>query len=398
MNILPRKLMFLRRGGVLPPAKSSMYGRDMNHGRDDPAPTCMNKKNQEGYMSYKNGMAALNLEMPDIVPRTEFSVTGHYDLIKKVTGVDGLQPGRAGEAALAITKAWEFAVNWSVMINGNGLEQWATSMGHAVYAHGGTDWNEHIGCPFKDEEEVFGFDFYEKAGAIDIGEWAGKFDAHYASQQDYYDDIVNMSGVYTTCLSGLIYLLGWDMLLTCAGADPARFGDVTDRYCEWVGQYFKALAESDVPVVMVHDDIVWTEGAFIHPDWYRRYVFPNYKKMFAPLIERGKKILFTSDGDYTEFLADIAGCGVDCFVLEPLTDMRAVADRFGRTHSFIGNADTRVLLGGTKDDIYNEVKRCMDIGKGCPGFIMAVGNHIPANTPVDSCLYYNDFYMQMRKR
>ena len=349
-------------------------------------------------MSYKNGMAALNLEMPDIVPRTEFSVTGHYDLIKKVTGIDGTNPDRAGEAALAITKAWEFAINWNILIHSQVFGQWQTSMGHAVYAHGGTDWNENIGSPFKNEEEIFKFDLYEKIGAIDIDEWINNFNQHYINQQNYYADIVNMSGVYVTCMSGLIALFGWDWLLSCAGSDPERFGEVTNRYCDWMGQYYEALAKSDVPVVMIHDDIVWTEGAFIHPDWYRRYVFPNYKKMFKPVIESGKKILYTADGNYTEFIDDIVDCGVNCFVLEPLTDMQYIAEKYGKTHSFIGNADTRILLHGTKDDIYNEVKRCMDIGRKCPGFIMAVGNHIPANTPVDSCLYYNDFYMQMRKR
>lgn len=349
-------------------------------------------------MSYKYGIAALNLEMTDLVPRTEFSVTGHYELIKKLTGIDGTQPGKAGEASLAMTKAWEFAINWSVMINGNGLGKWATSMGHAVYAYGGVDRNDNIFCPFKDEEEVFDFDFYEKAGAVDIEDYTKQFSNHYASQQNYYSDIVNMTGIYTTCMSGLIYMLGWDMLLNCAAVDSKRFGDFTDRYCGWVSQFFTALAKSDTPVVMIHDDIVWTEGAFIHPDWYRKYVFPNYKKMFKPVIESGKKILFTSDGNYTEFIDDIADCGVNCFVLEPLTDMQYIADKYGKTHSFIGNADTRILLTGTKDDIYAEVKRCMDIGKKYPGFIIAVGNHIPPNTPVDNCMYYNDYYMEMRKR
>jgi uncharacterized protein YbcV (DUF1398 family) len=349
-------------------------------------------------MSYKNGIAALNLEMPDIVPRTEFSVTGHYELVKKVTGIDGTQLDKAGEAALAMTKAWEFAINWSTMIYGNGMGKWATSMGHAVYAHGGTDWNENISCPFTDEEQIFNFDFEKEFEQIDVNDYIKRFNQHYESQQNYYADIVNMSGVYTTCMSGLIYMLGWDFLLECAGTDPKRFGEVTNRYCDWMCRFFEALGKSDVPVVMIHDDIVWTEGAFIHPDWYRKYIFPNYKKMFKPLIESGKKILFTSDGNYTEFLDDIADCGVNSFVLEPLTDMQVLADKYGKTHSFIGNADTRILLSGSKDDIYNEVKRCMDIGKKYPGFIMAVGNHIPANTPVDNCLYYNDFYMQMRKR
>jgi len=349
-------------------------------------------------MSYKYGMAALNLEMTDLVPRTEYSVTGHYDLIKKLTGIDGAQPGKSGEACIAMMKEWEFSINWNVLISGQGFGKWQTSMGHAVYAYGGSDRNDHIYCPFKDEEEAFDFDLYEKAGGIDINYWTEEFNRHYINQQHFYSDIVNMSGVYTTCMSGLIAIFGWDLLLNCAGTDPKRFGELTNRYCDWTGQYFTALAKSDVPVVMIHDDIVWTEGAFIHPDWYRKYVFPNYKKMFKPVIESGKKILFTSDGNFTEFVDDIAGCGVNCFVLEPLTDMQYIADQYGKTHSFIGNADTRILLSGTKEDIYNEVKRCMDIGKRYPGFIMAVGNHIPANTPVDNCMYYNDFYMDLRKR
>ena len=38
-------------------------------------------------MSYKNGLAAINLEMTDTVPRTEYSAEWHWSLIKKVTGI-----------------------------------------------------------------------------------------------------------------------------------------------------------------------------------------------------------------------------------------------------------------------------------------------------------------------
>ena len=39
-------------------------------------------------MSYQDGMAALNLEMPSRVPRTEYSAAQHWELVKKVTGID----------------------------------------------------------------------------------------------------------------------------------------------------------------------------------------------------------------------------------------------------------------------------------------------------------------------
>ena len=180
--------------------------------------------------------------------------------------------------------------------------------------------------------------------------------------------------------------------------DPEGFGAVADRYARWMQGYMEALAESDAECVMIHDDICWTGGPFIHPEWYRKYVFPNYKRYFAPILESGKKLVYTSDGNYTAFVDDLADCGVSAFVLEPFTDMKYIAEKYGRTHAFIGNADTRILLNGTREEIENEVRRCMDIGKACPGFFMAVGNHIPANTPVESCLIYNDAYERMARR
>ena len=207
-----------------------------------------------------------------------------------------------------------------------------------------------------------------------------------------------MTGIYVTCMSGLIDIFGWDILLSAAGLDPDGFGEVAQRYVSWIQQYFDALGESEASIVMVHDDIVWTSGAFLHPDWYRKYIFPNYKKLFLPLLEQGKKIMYTSDGTFTQFIDDIVGAGVHGLVMEPTTDMKYVADKYGKTHVFIGNADTRILLSGSREDIYAEVKRCMDIGKKYPGFFMAVGNHIPPNTPVESALYYNEIYEKLSKR
>ena len=39
-------------------------------------------------MSYKDGWAAINLEMPRRIPRTEYSAGMHWKLIKAVTGID----------------------------------------------------------------------------------------------------------------------------------------------------------------------------------------------------------------------------------------------------------------------------------------------------------------------
>ena len=87
-------------------------------------------------------------------------------------------------------------------------------------------------------------------------------------------------------------------------------------------------------------------------------------------------------------------------VVTPLaeSDLDAIVEKYGKTHVIGGNADTRILLTGTKGKIRAEVERCMARGRNCPGYFMAVGNHIPANTPVENALYYNQVYEELSRR
>lgn len=352
-------------------------------------------------MSFQDGMAAINLEMPPRVPRTEYSAEMHWPLVEKVTGIglnDGSPEETRNHAVSEFRRLWNYDFVWNILTHNQIFGDLRTKMGHAEYAVNGSDFNNIIGCPFREPEDVLNFDPWQAYGQRDRRELTRQYEKNYLDSCTATPDAVNMTGIYVTCISGLIEIFGWEMLLLAAGVDPKAFGEVTNRYASWVQQYFDALADADVPVVMVHDDIVWTSGAFLHPEWYRKYVFPNYKKYFAPLIESGKKIIYTSDGTYTEFIDDIAACGVHGFVMEPTTDMKYIADKYGKTHAFIGNADTRILLSGSREAIRAEVQRCMDIGKNCPGFFMAVGNHIPPNTPMENALYYNDVYTELSKR
>lgn len=352
-------------------------------------------------MSYTDGWAALNLEMPRRIPRTEYSIDFHWDLIRAVTGIDVQidspdELKRAGAAALM--NAWNVDFFWSTLISDDEFGPYRTDMGHAEYAAGGVDRRDTIFSPFHDPEEVLQFDPCAALGWNDRSALIKRFEDHYRGNCEAHPDGVNMSGVYVSLVSGLIGLFGWDNLLLAAGTDPHRFGKLANRYALWVQQYFDALAESNVPVVMIHDDMVWTSGPIFRPAWYREYVFPNLTKYIDPLRQAGKKVMFTSDGNFTPFLRDIANAGVNGFVFEPLTSLETIVEEFGQTHVIIGNADTRILLLGTPEEIRAEVERCMLAGRSCPGFFMAVGNHIPPNTPVENCLIYNQVYEELSRR
>lgn len=353
-------------------------------------------------MSYERGMAAINLEMTDRVPRTEYSFERHWPLVEHETGIKittSSTPEERRLASQAMFKAWDIDFKWNVMhIHDTDFTK-LTKMGHAEFEGDGSDYDKEVGCPFKTVEEALSFNAYEEFGKKDIAQLTTRFNENYKNSCLYVPDAMNTTGLYVSLVTGLIELYGWDMLLMALGTDPVKFGEfVTGNYAKWIAQYFEGLANCDADVVMIHDDIMWTSGPFANPTWYREYVFPNYKKLMVPLLESGKKIMYTCDGTYDIFFDDLVECGFNTFVMEPTSNMALFAEKYGKTHGFVGNADTRILLSGSKDEIRAEVQRCMDIGKNCPGFFMAVGNHIPANTPVENALFYHECCNELGKR
>ncbi|MCI0494219.1 hypothetical protein L0Z72_04360 [candidate division KSB1 bacterium] len=349
-------------------------------------------------MSLETGMAAVNLEMPPRIPRVEFDAETHWELVKKVTGIDVSVESSdevRNKATRTFIQAWNYDIKLEPLIGDPELDAKRTCMGHSVYAAGGVDYNTNIYCPFKSPEEVYAFDPWETFGAKNKSELIHRFNEHYRKNCELCPDLVNMTGTYVTLFSGFISIFGWDLLLTAGGLDPVALGEVANRYASWMLQFYEALAESETPVIYSHDDIVWTSGAVFHPEWYRKYIFPNYKKYYAPLIEAGKKVIFISDGNYSDFIDDIAATGAHGFFFEPLTDLKYIVEHYGKTNIIIGNADTRVLLSGTKQDIRREVERCISFGKNCPGYFIGVTNMIPHNTPVENALFYNEVYEEL---
>ena len=332
----------------------------------------------------------LNLQFTERVGRTEYC--DHPRLIEHIAGI--YQKAHPDDTRNPYKKFLDW-VPYDLIWNANdGPVGWSelgrtTDMGHAVYAEGGIDYRNSIPCPFKSVDEVLNFDAAQEYGIPDIDERAMYFKQTLESAQNEYPDVLVPGGYYKTIVSGCIASFGWEMFLEAVGTDPDRFGDyVIEGFCQVSLANFKAWAKAKPFAFICHDDMVWSNGAIFNPAWYRKYVFPRYKKLWDVLKSEGIKVLFCSDGNFTEFVDDIANAGADGFIFEPLTDLETIVKKYGDTHVIVGNADCRILTYGTKQDIEKEVLRCMNTAKKCPGFIIAVGNHIPANVPIDNAMVY----------
>jgi len=343
-------------------------------------------------VSYERGWQALHLDMPDTIPHTEYC--SHPRLVQAVTGTDPRDDPAAWGRFYEMT---DYDLLWSTN-DGPAWPGRTTSMGHAEFQEGGTDFDDNVYCPFQTPEEVLAFDPVAEYGVPDVDERAAYFEAAWRKGQQARPTLVYTGGYYKTLFSACIQAFGWEMFLGAAGLDYDRFGRVLDGFFRISLANYRAWAKTSAPVFIAHDDIVWSSGPVFHPDWYRRYIFPRYRELWGLLKDAGKIVLFCSDGNFDEFVDDIADAGADGFFIEPLTDMERIVEKYGQTKVIVGNVDTRILTFGTKDDVRRDVERCAALGRGCPGYFFAVGNHIPPNVPVDNALYYLELIDKLGRR
>ena len=343
-------------------------------------------------MSRQIALDTIWLKPTPRLAHTDYSLNYHTNYVKRVAGLDPSDPGFASR----LYDRWgiDFLFGTNDGLHGNWAQHGrATDMGHAEYAEGGTDMRAPQPSPFKTPEDVWAFDAVAEYGLPD-------FDAQVAAYEKAAQDArrslpgqLSTGGYYKSIVSGAIAAFGWEMLLTAA-ADPVKMEAVFDSIFRLTLHHMKAWAETSAEVIIQHDDFVWTAGAFMRPDIYRQVIIPRYARLWKPLHDAGKKVLFCSDGNFMEFAEDVVEAGADGLIFEPCNDFEFMVERFGQSTVLVGSCvDCRDMAFRPWDRVRETMDRTFELAKKCQGMMFAVGNHIPANVPDEMMDLYINYLM-----
>jgi uroporphyrinogen-III decarboxylase len=343
-------------------------------------------------MSLERGLMAINLEMPDKIPHTEYLYHRQY-IIKRI-GLDPENPAESDKAYSLLADVLDYDFIWSTFSHDWELPK--ANMGRAQYYE--TETPEAASYPFKNEEEILAFNPLESAKIPEPKILSSLVEEYYQNGKQKYKNAVFPGGFYNSVFTWSIVTFGWELFLTSAKENPERFDEILEQFLQISLKVVQAHIDARIPVFLSHDDLVWSSGTVFPPEWMRKYIFPKLKRLWAPLKENGIKIMFCSDGKLNEYIDDVAAAGADGFIIEPFTDLTYLTEKYGKSHVMIGNIDTRILQNGKKEDIRVEVKRCADLGKKCPGYFFAVGNHIPFSVPIENVEIYLDAIEEYGKR
>jgi len=331
-------------------------------------------------MSRELALDIIHLRPTERLGHTEYSLGYHKEYIEKKTGLPLSHP----ECYQRFYDMWglDFLFSTNDGLHGDWAKFGrATDMGHAEYAADGSDLRQPSHCPFNSPEEVWAFDAVGEYGLPDFSEQVNAYEQSIIKAREDFPNQLTTGGYYKTIVSGAIQAFGWDMLLLAA-ADQKKMEKVFDSFFRRTLFHMKAWAETSAEVIIQHDDFVWSEGPFMHPDIYRHVIIPRYAELWKPLHDAGKKVLFCSDGNFTMFMQDLANAGADGFIFEPMNDFEWVVERFGDSHCLIGSCvDCRTMAFASWEKVRAEMDRTFELAKRCRGLIFAVGNHMPANIP-----------------
>jgi hypothetical protein len=343
-------------------------------------------------VSHERGMAAIRRQMTDSIPELEM--------------IDNDQLMR--EAGFDTSSADDMDNIWPKLSQKLGFDlachQYEMPMKGRYTRLGHAEWNEPwhydnlTGCPFETAEEVLSFDPVSECGVEPIEKIIATFAAVLKEARRVAPDVVVPGGRYHTLFSACIRTFGWEMFLSSVPHNEERFDRVLEGFTQISIAESEAWARAGAEVLQAHDDIAWTAGLVFSPEWYRRFIVPRYKRIWQPLKDRGIPVIFISDGNFSPLVDDIAAAGADGFMFEPTVSLDMMVGKFGADKVLIGNADCRILQFGSSEDVRREVRRCVDLGRRCPGFFMTVSNHIPNGIPPDNIRCYFDAFDEMRKR
>jgi hypothetical protein len=198
---------------------------------------------------------------------------------------------------------------------------------------------------------------------------------------------------YTTAFHWCLGILGFE-LFCMVGMEEQRFAALMDKFAQVTRRITTAWSRVDgVQAFICHDDLTMTSGPVFPPDWYRRFIFPHYRSIFAPLREAGIPVIFTSDGDCSVFVDDIFDAGADGLNFEYLVDLPPLVERHA-DKILIGNMNSATIARGTKQQIADEVERCLAAGSRAPRFVVNIGGQLTHDVPVDNL----EYYLNVRKR
>ncbi len=148
------------------------------------------------------------------------------------------------------------------------------------------------------------------------------------------------------------------------------------------------LIQAGAEIVFMCADYCFNDGPFLSPRMFAKHVTPFLRQLVQAYQKAGAFACKHTDGAIMPILDQLASTGIDALhSLDPMagTDIKAVKAAIGDRVTLIGNVNLAWVQAGTKEQIEQSARYCMEHGgvrQG--GYIYATSNCIFQGVPLEN--------------
>ena len=195
--------------------------------------------------------------------------------------------------------------------------------------------------------------------------------------------------------------MGFANFVRWARKDPSFVKDIIEYKTELAVEAIRAVGLSGVRIIWFGDDLAYRSGPMLSPSMLEKFFGESYLKIASAAHAGGSKIIFHTCGNVLDLLPMIADWGFDgVHSLEPTAGvtLAEARKRIGNRLCLVGNVDiTHVLVKGSRKEVFDNVRRCINEGGIEGAFILSATNTHPKISArnlswmVEACKKYGSY-------
>ena len=187
----------------------------------------------------------------------------------------------------------------------------------------------------------------------------------------------SMALMATGLFEQLHFLMGFEDTLMNLIRRPNQIMEMCEILGEYRLNFAKLLVENLKPAVMLsHDDWGTKTQLFMRPEAFRKFIKPQYMKLYGYLKDNGVIVIHHSDSFAETLVPDMIEMGVDIWQgALPENNIPEIIKNYGREIIIMGGIDASIVdrADSTEEEIRRETNRaCREYGP--------LGHYIPAMT------------------